>query len=196
MSVAKRIGQYEIVEQLGRGAMGEVYKAVDSKMFGRLVAVKVLSEAISVETRFASRFEREAKTLAQLSHPNVAGIYGVEEQDENRFLVLEYVGGETLAERLDRGPSGRPVFVGVPAQLLEEQAVAAPHVQGAPPTTRRMQPLQLAHQHRFPRPEPPVSFVQLAVAERVGGIHHRDADSPALRITRLTTYTGRAFTSW
>ncbi len=98
-----QIGQYSVEREIGRGGMGVVYLARDSKL-DRAVAMKALPEHLAGDAERLARFEREAKTLAQLSHPNVAGIYGVEEQDGQRFLILEYVEGETLAERLDRGP--------------------------------------------------------------------------------------------
>ncbi len=96
------IGIYEILSPIGAGGMGEVYLAKDSRL-DRLVAIKALPEHLAADPDRLGRFEREAKTLASLNHPNVAGIYGVEEQDGRKYLILEYVEGETLAERLDRG---------------------------------------------------------------------------------------------
>ncbi len=98
-----QIGPYAIDREIGRGGMGVVYLARDTKL-DRPVAIKALPEHLADDPERLARFEREARTLAQLSHLNVAGIYGVEESDGQRFLVLEYVEGETLAERLDRGP--------------------------------------------------------------------------------------------
>jgi len=98
-----KLGQYEILTPLGAGGMGEVYRARDLRL-DRNVAIKVLPDQLANDLDRLTRFEREAKTLASLNHPNVAGIYGVEEQDGRKYLVLEYVEGQTLAERLDRGP--------------------------------------------------------------------------------------------
>ena len=98
-----RIGPYEVERELGRGGMGVVYFARDPRL-DRAVAIKGLPEALAGDAGRLERFEREARTLAQLSHPNVAGIHGVEEHAGARYLVLEYVEGETLADRLDRGP--------------------------------------------------------------------------------------------
>ena len=96
------VGPYRVEREIGRGGMGVVYLAVDTRL-DRDVAIKALPAELASDAARLERFEREAKTLAQLSHPNLAGIYGVEEQEGARFLVLEYVPGETLADRLDRG---------------------------------------------------------------------------------------------
>ncbi|MFG0304925.1 MAG: protein kinase [Phycisphaerales bacterium JB040] len=98
----KHIGPYEIESELGRGGMGVVYRARDTRL-DRTVAVKALPEELARDPVRLERFEREARTLAQLNHPNIAGIHGLEEHDGHRYLVLEFVEGETLADRLDRG---------------------------------------------------------------------------------------------
>ena len=98
-----KIGAHTIVREIGRGGMGVVYLARDERL-ERDVAIKALPEELAADAARLERFEREAKSLAQLSHPNIAGIHGVEEQDGRKFLVLEYVPGETLGERLGRGP--------------------------------------------------------------------------------------------
>lgn len=99
----KRVGQFELIRELGRGGMGVVYLARDARL-NRDVAIKSLPEHLASDPARLERFEREARMLAGLNHPNVAGIYGVEEQDGARYLVLEFIDGETLADRLDRGP--------------------------------------------------------------------------------------------
>ncbi len=98
-----RIGPYQISSELGRGGMGVVYLAHDTRL-DRQVAIKVLPAELASDPARLERFEREAKTLASLSHPNLAGIFGVEEQGGAKYLVLEFVNGETLADVLDRGP--------------------------------------------------------------------------------------------
>jgi serine/threonine-protein kinase len=95
-------GHYEVLEKLGQGGMGEVYRALD-KNLGRQVAIKILPEEFSTDLERLARFEREAKLLATLNHPNIAAVYGFEEAKGLRFLVLELVEGETLQTRLDRG---------------------------------------------------------------------------------------------
>jgi len=97
------IGPYQVTRELGRGGMGVVFLARDTRL-DRDVAVKALPEHLAQDAERLARFEREARTLASLSHPNIAGIHGLEEHDGARYLVLEYVQGETLADILDRGP--------------------------------------------------------------------------------------------
>ncbi|HKI85037.1 MAG TPA: protein kinase, partial [Candidatus Krumholzibacteria bacterium] len=98
----KTLGHYEILGLLGKGGMGEVYRAHDTKL-QREVALKVLPAAVAHDAERIARFEREARTLATLQHPNVASIYGFEEDEGQRFLVMELVEGEDLAQRLKRG---------------------------------------------------------------------------------------------
>ena len=95
-------GRYEILGQIGAGGMGEVYRAID-KNLGRHVAIKVLPSAFAEDKERMARFEREAKLLAVLNHPNIAAIHGLEESEGRRFLVLELAEGETLQARLNRG---------------------------------------------------------------------------------------------
>ena len=97
-----QLGHYEIQGSLGAGGMGEVYRARDSRL-GRDVAVKVLPEAFSSDAQRMARFEREAKVLAALSHPNIATIYGLEDSGSTRALVMELVEGPTLADRIKSG---------------------------------------------------------------------------------------------
>jgi serine/threonine-protein kinase len=97
--IGRRLGPYEIRAFLGRGGMGEVFRAHDMTL-GRDVAIKILPAAFTADAEQLSRFAREARIVAALNHPHIAGIYGVEESDSVRGLVLELVDGETLAERL------------------------------------------------------------------------------------------------
>src|SRR5579863_3203383 len=94
-----RLGPYETLAAIGSGGMGEVYRARDTKL-GRDVALKILPAAFAHDTDRMARFEREAQVLASLNHPNIAAIYGLEESDEIRALVMELVEGPTLAERI------------------------------------------------------------------------------------------------
>ena len=103
---------YRLTAKLGAGGMGEVYRATDTKL-GREVAIKVLPEQFSESRESVARFEREAKVLASLDHPNIAAIYGFEQASGTRFLVLQLVEGETLAERLARGPLPLPTALDV-----------------------------------------------------------------------------------
>ena len=103
LSPGTQLGQYEVIESVGVGGMGEVYRARDTKL-DRDVAIKVLPEEFSQDKERVARFEREAKLLAQLNHPNIATLYGLEKHEGQQFLVMELVEGETLAERIARGP--------------------------------------------------------------------------------------------
>lgn len=95
----RKIGQYEVTAKLGEGGMGEVYRARDAKL-GRDVALKLLPSALAHDGQSLARLEREARTLAALNHPNIAAIYGLEEAEGMRALVMELVEGETLAEHI------------------------------------------------------------------------------------------------
>jgi serine/threonine-protein kinase len=112
LSLGTKLGPYEIVAPLGAGGMGEVYRSRDTRL-GRDVAVKVLPEAFAADAESMARFEREAKILASLNHPNVAAIYGLEESNRTRALVMELVEGPTLAERIAQGaiPIGEALLV-------------------------------------------------------------------------------------
>jgi serine/threonine protein kinase len=101
LSLGTRLGPYEIVAAIGAGGMGEVYRAKDTRL-GRDVAIKVLPQEFAASPERMARFEREAKVLASLNHPNIASIYGSEDSDGNRALIMELVSGPTLADRLER----------------------------------------------------------------------------------------------
>lgn len=103
LSSGTRLGPYEILGPLGAGGMGEVYKAKDTRL-DRMVAVKILPEHLSSRPDARQRFEREARAVSGLSHPHICPLYDVGEQDGTSFLVMEYLEGETLAARLERGP--------------------------------------------------------------------------------------------
>lgn len=122
-----RIGPYPVERELGRGGMGVVYLGRDSRL-DRAVAIKLLPEAFAQDPERLARFEREARLLASLTHPNIAGIYGLEEHDRHRCLVLEFVEGETLAARLARGPL--PVDEAVEVCRQVAAAVEAAHESG------------------------------------------------------------------
>jgi Tol biopolymer transport system component len=98
-----RLGPYEILSPLGAGGMGEVYKARDTRL-ERTVAVKVLPSHMSASAEVRQRFEREAKTISQLSHPHICALYDVGRENDVEYLVMEYLEGETLSARLAKGP--------------------------------------------------------------------------------------------
>ncbi len=97
-----RLGPFEILSPIGRGGMGEVYKAKDTRL-DRTVAVKVLTDDLADRPESRARFEREAKAISQLNHPHICTLYDVGEQDGVMYLVMEYIDGQTLAERLKKG---------------------------------------------------------------------------------------------
>ncbi|HUC54060.1 MAG TPA: serine/threonine-protein kinase, partial [Candidatus Cybelea sp.] len=102
LAVGRRLGIYEIVARIGAGGMGDVYQARDTKL-GRSVAIKILRLEFDHDPERLSRFQREARLLASLNHPNIATIYGLEQSGETQYLVMELVPGKTLAERLKTG---------------------------------------------------------------------------------------------
>jgi Tol biopolymer transport system component len=121
--IGSRLAHYEIKRHLGTGGMGEVYEANDSKL-GRSVAIKLLPEAFSHDSDRVSRFKREARVLASLNHPNIAAIYGLEESGGRKFLVMELVPGETLAEKIKRGAIPLAETLGIATQITNALEVA------------------------------------------------------------------------
>src|SRR5204863_2771391 len=125
--IGTRLAHYEITSHLGSGGMGDVYQASDTKL-GRSVAIKFLPEAFSHDNDRVARFEREARVLASLNHPNIAAIHGLEESGDRKFLVMELVGGETLAERIKRGPTPVDESLQIAKQICE--ALESAHEKG------------------------------------------------------------------
>ena len=123
----ERIGGYHVTAKIGQGGMGEVYRARDTKL-DRDVALKVLPQAFTDDPDRLARFEREAKVLASLNHPNIGHIYGLEEAEGQKALVLELVEGPTLAERIKQGPI--PVDEALPIAKQIAEALEAAHEQG------------------------------------------------------------------
>ena len=134
LSAGTRVGPYEILSALGAGGMGEVYRARDTRL-ERAVAIKLLPEAFAADTERVARFQREAKILASLNHPNIAQIHGIEEspltspgQPRVRALVMELVEGEDLAKRITRGAI--PIDEALPIAKQMADALEAAHEQG------------------------------------------------------------------
>jgi Tol biopolymer transport system component len=127
LAVGTQLGSHEITALLGKGGMGEVYRARDTKL-KREVAIKILPEEFARDAERVSRFQREAEVLASLNHPNIAAIYDIEEANGSRFLVLELVEGETLADRIARGPI--PVEEGLDIAKQICDALQAAHDRG------------------------------------------------------------------
>jgi serine/threonine protein kinase len=125
--IGKSLVHYEITAEIGKGGMGEVYQAKDTKL-GRDVAIKVLPEEFALDTDRVARFQREAKLLASLNHPNIAAIYGLEESDGTHFLVMELIEGDTLRDRIKSGPI--PVEEALKLALQMAEALEAAHEKG------------------------------------------------------------------
>ena len=127
LQIGQQLGSYEITSLVGKGGMGEVYRARDSKL-KRDVAIKALPEEFARDHDRVIRFQREAEVLASLNHSDIASIYGLEEANESRFLVMELVEGETLAERIARGPLPIEEALDIAKQICE--ALEAAHEKG------------------------------------------------------------------
>ena len=127
LAAGSKLGVYSVLDPLGSGGMGEVYRALDTRL-GREVAIKGLPEEFSRDPARLSRFEREARMLAALNHPSVAAIYGLEEVDRTKFIVMELVLGETLSEKLARGGLALDESLSIARQIAE--ALEAAHERG------------------------------------------------------------------
>src|SRR5262249_24724572 len=127
LSTGTLLGSHKITALLGKGGMGEVYSARDMKL-KREVAIKILPEEFSRDLERVSRFQREAEVLASVNHPNIAAIYDLQEDKGTRFLVLELVDGETLADRIRRGPIPIDEALKIAQHICE--ALEAAHAKG------------------------------------------------------------------
>src|SRR5215831_11274108 len=124
--IGTRLAHYEITGHLGSGGMGDVYQARDSRL-GRSVAIKLLPEAFARDPDRIARLEREARVLASLNHTNIAAVHGLEEAGGRTFVVMEMVSGETLAERIRRGPLSVEESLEIACQIAD--ALDAAHEQ-------------------------------------------------------------------
>jgi eukaryotic-like serine/threonine-protein kinase len=127
LETGARLGQFEILGAIGAGAMGEVYKAVDTRL-KRLVAIKVLPSELALDADRMARFEREARLLAALDHPNISAIYGIEESDGAKALVLALIDGPTLEDRIAAGAI--PIEEAIPLARQMAEAVEYAHERG------------------------------------------------------------------
>jgi serine/threonine protein kinase len=121
-----RFGPYEVADEIGAGGMGVVYRARDTKL-DREVAMKVLPESMASDSERLARFDREAKTLASLNHPNIAQIYGLEESDGTTALIMELVEGPTLEDRIKQGALPAGEALGIAMQIAEALEGAHSH---------------------------------------------------------------------
>ena len=179
LSAGTRLGPYDILSGLGAGGMGEVYRARDTKL-DRAIAIKVLPEAFAADTERIARFQREAKTLASLNHPNIAHIHGLEEFDGVRALVMELVEGEDLARRIGRGAMPPDEALPIARQIAD--ALEAAHGQGI--IHRDLKPANIKV-----RPDGTVKVLDFGLAkaiERTGVASASVAQSPTITTPAMT----------
>ncbi|MEP6769543.1 MAG: serine/threonine-protein kinase, partial [Acidobacteriota bacterium] len=127
LTTATRLGPYEILAPIGAGGMGEVYRARDTRL-DRRVAIKVLPEGLWRDEEMRQRFEKEAKTISKLSHPHICAVHDVGRQDAIDYLVMEYLEGETLADRLSKGALPLPLALRYAREIAD--ALDCAHRQG------------------------------------------------------------------
>ena len=127
LSAGTRLGPYEILAPLGAGGMGEVYRTKDTRL-DRTVAIKVLPPETAADPHLKARFEREARAISALAHPNICTLYDVGDEAGQTFLVMEHLEGQTLAERLKKGPLPLEQALEVGTQIAD--ALSAAHKQG------------------------------------------------------------------
>ena len=125
--IGQQVGPYAVLSKLGEGGMGEVYRARDTKL-NRDVALKILPAAFASDAERLARFKREAQVLASLNHPNIATIHGFEDAQDVHALVMELIEGDTLADRLSRGPLAAAEALPIARQIAE--AIEAAHGRG------------------------------------------------------------------
>jgi eukaryotic-like serine/threonine-protein kinase len=175
-----RLGPYEIVDALGAGGMGEVYRARDVRL-DRTVAIKVLPSQFVADQQFQERFEREARSIAALNHPHICTLHDVGHQDGTHFLVMELIEGETLAERLQSGPSPIAETLAIAHQIAG--ALEAAHEKGI--LHRDLKPANIKI-----TPDGTVKVLDFGLAKALDGTQAgaRLSDSPTL--SRLATQAG------
>jgi eukaryotic-like serine/threonine-protein kinase len=187
--LGQRLGVYELQARIGAGGMGEVYRARDTRL-GRDVAIKILPQAFTSDPDRLARFEREARVLAALNHPNIATIHGVEESDGIRGLVMELVEGETLAERIERGtshkakvtrhnggPAGLPIDEALTIARQIAEALEAAHDKGV--VHRDLKPANIKV-----TPAGVVKVLDFGLARVVPAKSEADSQSPTVTIDR------------
>ena len=125
--IGRTISHYRILEQIGAGGMGVVYRAHDERL-DRDVALKVLSPTLAEDQKFLARFRREARALSRLNHPNVATVHDFDSEGETSFLVMEFIQGAGLVDKIKNGPLPEKELLRLSGQLLD--GLAAAHAEG------------------------------------------------------------------
>ena len=173
LSVGSRLGHYQVTALIGEGGIGQVYQATDTKL-NRQVVLKILPEAFATDPDRLTRFQREAQVLASLNHPGIAAIYGLEESDDTRALVLELVEGPTLADRISQGPI--PVDEALPIAKQIAEALEAAHEAGV--IHRDLKPANIKV-----KDDGTVKVLDFGLAKALQGIVHRDMKSSIVMLT-------------
>ena len=174
LEIGARLGPYEIQSAIGAGGMGEVYRALDTNL-GRPVAIKVIPDGFAHDPERLARFEREAKTLASLNHPNIAIVHGLEKANGIRALVMELVEGPTLADRIAQGPI--PLGEALPIARQIAEALEAAHAQCV--IHRDLKPANVKI-----RPDGTVKVLDFGLAKAVDTVPHPDDASLSPTIDR------------
>jgi Tol biopolymer transport system component len=179
--IGRTLAHYEVTAKLGQGGMGEVYRARDTKL-DRDVAIKVLPREMSGDPERVARFQREARTLASLQHPNIASIYGFDDVDGVRFLVMELVEGEDLSQKIDRGPLGEDEAV----EIVRKVAAALDAAHAMSIVHRDLKPANIKL-----TPDGDVKVLDFGLARAYSGDPDQDGD-PTLSptITAAMTQAG------
>jgi serine/threonine protein kinase len=181
LAAGTRLGSYEVVAPIGAGGMGEVYQAHDTKL-GRDAAIKVLPEAFAHDPERLSRFQREAKMLAALNHPNIATIHGLEQANGTSYLVMELVSGETLAERVKRD-GAVPVEESLTIAKQIAEALEAAHEKGI--IHRDLKPANVKV-----TPEGKVKVLDFGLAKAFAGERANDNPSNSPTLSMAATMHG------
>ena len=179
--VGRQLGSFQVLSLLGAGGMGEVYEARDTKL-GRHVAIKLLPKDFTHDPERLARFQREAKMLAALNHPNIAAIYGLEHSDGLHYLVIELVGGQTLAERLLAGVLPTKEALEIAVQIAE--ALEAAHEKGI--IHRDLKPANVKV-----TPEGRIKILDFGIAKRTSNVSQRTETAATLSmLTREGSFAG------
>jgi eukaryotic-like serine/threonine-protein kinase len=181
ISNGTRLGSYEVLAPIGAGGMGEVYQAHDTKL-GRDVAIKILPEAFAHDPERLSRFQREAKMLAALNHPNIATIHGLEHSDGTHFLIMELVSGENLADRIKR-EGAVPVEEALKIAVQIAEALEAAHEKGI--IHRDLKPANVKV-----TPEGKVKVLDFGLAKAFAGDGESSDPSESPTLSRAATMQG------
>jgi eukaryotic-like serine/threonine-protein kinase len=180
LSAGDRLGAFEILGSLGSGGMGEVYRARDTRL-DRDIAIKILPVAFAADAERLVRFQREAKVLASLNHPHIAAIYGLEDAEGVRALVMELVEGEDLAQRIARGPI--PVDEALPIARQIADALESAHERGI--IHRDLKPANIKL-----RPDGTAKVLDFGLAKALETAPHSSdvSESPTITSPAMTTW--------